>query len=152
MFDAGAVAGGRQYWRSSFMKEFDDGVIDLILERAGEMPPPGTMLLVEHLGGAVSRVGEHETAYANRGAQYNVSLLSGWVDAADDEKNIAWTRKVGDEFKAFSTGGAYVNYMASDESAANVKGAYEANFQRLVNVKRKYDPDNFFSGNQNIAP
>jgi len=116
------------------------------------MPPPGTMVLVEHLGGAVSRVGEHETAFANRGANYNVSVLGSWLDPAADARNVPWVRSFGDELKSFATGGAYVNYMAGDESAANVRGAYEANFQRLVAVKQKYDPANFFSGNQNIAP
>jgi FAD/FMN-containing dehydrogenase len=110
------------------------------------------LILLEHLGGAVGRVGQNETAFANRGAKYNVSVLSNWVDRDKDEKNIAWTRTFGDELKSFATGGAYVNYMADDESADNVRAAYEANFRRLVAVKRKYDPTNFFSGNQNIAP
>lgn len=152
MFDAGAQPGSRNYWRSNFMKELSDDAIDAILARADELPPPGTMILLEHLGGAVSRVGEHETAFANRGALYNASILSSWVDADDDEHNIAWTRAFGDELRSFATGGAYVNYMAGDESAENVRAAYEANFKRLVAVKRKYDPSNFFSGNQNIVP
>jgi len=72
--------------------------------------------------------------------------------AYDDEPNISWVRTFGDELKAFATGGAYVNYMASDESAGNVKAAYETNFKRLTEVKRKYDPTNFFNVNQNIVP
>ena len=134
------------------MKDLSDDAIDTIIARSDELPPPGTLILIEHLGGAVSRVGEQETAFANRGAQYNVSVLSSWVESSEDKRNIAWTRSFGDELRSFATGGAYVNYMASDESAASVRGAYEANFQRLVAVKRKYDPTNFFSGNQNIAP
>ena len=109
------------------------------------------MLLVEHMGGAVGRVGTNQSAFANRDAMYNLSLLAAWMDPTEDEKNIAWSRAVGDELRSFSSGGAYVNYM-SDEDAAAVKGAYEANYQRLVDIKRKYDPDNFWSGNQNIAP
>jgi FAD/FMN-containing dehydrogenase len=152
MFDAGAAPGNRNYWRSNFMRELSDGAIDTILARADELPPPGTLILLEHLGGAVGRVGQNETAFANRGAKYNVSVLSNWVDRDNDEKNIAWTRTFGDELKSFATGGAYVNYMADDESADNVRAAYEANFRRLVAVKIKYDPTNFISGNQNIAP
>jgi len=71
---------------------------------------------------------------------------------ADDAANIAWTRSFGDEIKAHASGAGYVNYMTDDESAARVRATYEANFQRLVAIKRKFDPDNFFSGNQNIAP
>jgi FAD/FMN-containing dehydrogenase len=152
MFDAGSGPGARNYWRTNFMKELGDDAIDAILARADEIPPPGSLILLEHLGGAVARVGEHETAFANRGANYNVSVLGSWVHASDDEKNIAWVRKFGDELRSFATGGAYVNYMASDESPEHVRAAYEANFKRLVDVKRKYDPTNFFSANQNIAP
>ncbi|MDH3531923.1 MAG: FAD-binding oxidoreductase [Gammaproteobacteria bacterium] len=152
LFEGAAAPGFRNYWRSNFMKDLSDDAIDTIIARSDELPPPGTLILIEHLGGAVSRVGEQETAFANRGAQYNVSVLSSWVESSEDKRNIAWTRSFGDELRSFATGGAYVNYMASDESAASVRGAYEANFQRLVAVKRKYDPTNFFSGNQNIAP
>lgn len=152
LFEGGSAPGARNYWRSSFMKELSDGAIDTMVARSDELPAPGTLLLVEHLGGAVGRVGEHETAFANRGANYNVSVLASWTDAADDEQNIPWVRNFGDELKSFSTGGAYVNYMAGDESEQNVRAAYETNFQRLVAVKRQYDPTNFFSGNQNIVP
>lgn len=152
MFDPASAPGARNYWRSNFMKEIGDDAIRNIVDRADEIPPPGTSIMLEHLGGAVSRVGEQETAFANRGANFNVSVLGSWLDPAADEQNIAWTRNFGDELKAYSTGGAYVNYMARDASADNVRAAYEANFERLVAVKRKYDPDNFFSSNQNIAP
>jgi FAD/FMN-containing dehydrogenase len=152
LFSAAGAPGTRNYWRSSFVRDLSDDIIDLLIEHADEIPPPGTLLLLEPLGGAVSRIGEHETAFANRGAAYNVSVLGSWIDAADDEGYIGWTRMVGDKLRSFSTGGAYVNYMADDSSPEQVKAAYEANFQRLVEVKRKYDPDNFFNANQNIAP
>lgn len=152
LFAAAGTPGMRNYWRSNFMRTLSDGAIDTLVEHAAELPPPGSMMLIEHMGGAVARVGDNETAFSNRDAEYNVSLLSSWVDPANDPENIAWTRAVGDELKSFATGGAYVNYMASDENAAAVRSAYETNFQRLVAVKRKYDPDNFFSSNQNIAP
>jgi FAD/FMN-containing dehydrogenase len=151
LFANAGAPGTRNYWRSNFMKELSDGAIDALLARSDEIPS-GSLLLVEHLGGAVGRVGERDTAFSNREAKYNVSVFGTWLDASEDEKNIAWTRTFGDELKAFATGGAYVNYMASDESAESVRGAYEANFQRLVKIKRKYDPTNFFSSNQNIAP
>jgi len=152
MFDAGSGPGHRNYWRSNFLTELADDVIDAILARSDELPRPGSMILLEHLGGAVGRVGEHATAFSNRSAKYNASILSSWVDAADDAKNIAWTRKFGDELKNFATGAGYVNYMSADESAERIRATYRANLERLRTVKRKYDPTNFFSGNQNIAP
>jgi len=152
MFDDGAAPGARNYWRSAFMQDFADDVIDTMVASAAELPPPGSMMLVEHLGGAISRVDEGETAYSHRGAQFNVSILSSWTDAAADDRYSAWTRSFGDELRSFSDGGAYVNYMAGDMSGAEVKAMYDANFGRLRSVKRKYDPDNFFNSNQNIAP
>jgi FAD/FMN-containing dehydrogenase len=151
MFGDGSPNGTRHYWRSAFVPELADGAIDTFVERSKEMPHAATLLLVEHMGGAVSRVGTNQSAFANRDAMYNLSLLGAWMDPAEDAKNIAWSRAVGDELRSFSSGGAYVNYM-SDEDAAAVKGAYEANYQRLVDIKRKYDPGNFWSGNHNIAP
>jgi len=152
LFDAGSPPGLRNYWRSNFMTELSDAAIDAIVARSNELPSPESMILIEHLGGAVGRVGAHDTAFSNRAAQYNASVFGTWVDAIDDNRIVAWVRTFGDELKAFSTGGAYVNYMASDEGAGNIEAAYEANFKRLTAVKRKYDPTNFFSGNQNIAP
>ena len=151
MFDAGSPAGMRHYWRSSFIEELSDGLIDLIVARAPELPLPGSMLLLEHMGGAIGRVGPTDTAFSSRNAQFNASALSAWLDPAADEANIAWTRSTGDEMKAFGTGGGYVNYMA-DEGEAAVRAAYEVNLERLIEVKRKYDPTNVFSANQNIAP
>jgi len=152
MFDAGSAPGARNYWRSNFVRQLGDDVIDLIISRADGLPRPGSMILIEHLQGAVGRVGVNATAFSGRDAKYNVSVLSSWIDQAQDPVNIAWTRAIGDEVKAYATGGAYVNYMMADESAERVHATYEANFQRLVDIKRKYDPTNFFSGNQNIKP
>ena len=152
LLDASAPAGMRNYWRSNMMTELSDAALDTLVARAGELPPPGSMIFIEHMGGAVGRVGAQDTAFSNRHAKYNTSVFGTWVNADEDERNIAWVRNFGDELKQFSTGGAYVNYMAADEAAGNIKAAYEANYKRLTDVKRKYDPTNFFSGNQNIAP
>ena len=152
LFAAGGAMGTRNYWRSSFLRELSDDAIDVMVRRSAEMPKPGSMFLIEHLGGAIGRVGQNETAFANRGANYNMSIFGTWLDPSEDEKNNAWVRATGDEVRSFSTGGAYVNYMAADEPAENVRAAYEANFARLREVKRQYDPTNFFNSNQNIAP
>jgi FAD/FMN-containing dehydrogenase len=151
MFDAGSPSGRQNYWRSNFMHELSDEVIDMIVARSKELPPPGSIFLLEHMGGAIRDVGPNDTAFASRDASYNVSILGVWEDASRNDEYISWTRKVGDELKAHATGGAYVNYMA-DEGEGAVRAAYEANLSRLIEVKRKYDPDNFFSSNQNIRP
>ena len=151
LFDAGSPPGMRHYWRSSFVEELSDDLLDTMVAKAPELPLPGSMVLLEHMGGAIGRVGPTDTAFSNRNARYNASVLSAWLDAADDAANIAWTRSAGDAVQKFGTGGGYVNYM-SDEGEAAVRAAYEVNLERLVEVKRKYDPGNIFSANQNIAP
>ena len=151
MFDAGSPRGRQNYWRSNFMHELGDEVLDTIVARSQELPPSGSLFLLEHMGGAIRDVGPNDTAFSGRDANYNVSILGVWEDASKNGEYVAWTRKVGDELKKYSTGGAYVNYMA-DEGEQAVRDTYETNLARLIEVKRKYDPDNFFNANQNIAP
>ena len=151
MFDASSPRGRQNYWRSNFMHELTDEVLDTVLARSAELPPSGSIFLLEHMGGAIRDVGPHDTAFSSRDANYNVSILGTWEDASKNDEYVAWTRKVGDELKQYSTGGAYVNYMA-DEGEKAVQDTYETNLARLREVKRKYDPDNFFNANQNIAP
>jgi hypothetical protein len=153
MADAGVPPGNRNYWRSNFLMELSDEAIDVILERADELPNNAhSVLFFEHMEGAVGRVGARDTAFANRDAKYNFTIVSGWTDIAEDDKYVTWTRAFGDAMKALATGAGYVNYMTDDEGTARVRATYEINYDRLVAVKRKYDPTNFFSGNQNIAP
>jgi len=153
MFDADSGPGQRGYWRSNFMEQLSDEAIETFAAIAdGGLAGAGTGMFIEHLGGAIARVGEHETAFSNRNAQFNATVLGSWSDAADDAANIAWTRDAGDQLKAFATGAGYVNYMTGDEGKERVRSTYEANLQRLIEIKRKYDPENFFSSNQNIAP
>lgn len=152
MFDSGSPPGMRHYWTSRLMDELSDELIDTMVGSAAELPLPSSMLLLEHMGGAIGRVGPTDTAFSGRKAQYNASILSVWTDPAKDAANMAWTRRVRDELENYSSGGAYVNYMAGDEGEAAVRAAYEVNLERLIEVKRKYDPDNIFNANQNIAP
>ena len=153
MFGGGARLSHRVYWRSNFMTELSDEVIELIVRRADSgMRGENTVILLEHMGGAIRRLGEHDTAFSNRSAEYNVSVLTEWLEPADDTANVAWTRAYGDELEAFATGAGYVNYMTDDEGPERVRSTYEANLERLIEVKRRYDPENFFSSNQNIKP
>ncbi len=153
MFDPSAPPGNRNYWRSNFLNELGDEAIDVILANADGLPSNAySVLFFEHMQGAVGRMGEQHTAFSNRAAKYNFTIFSGWIDRAEDDRYVTWTRAFGDAMKAFATGAGYVNYMSDDEGAGRVRATYEANFDRLVAVKRKYDPTNFFSGNQNIAP
>src|SRR5262249_27335080 len=121
-----------------------------ILQRC---PHHKTVVLVEHNGGgAISRVGRDATAYAHPDLTYNFLITSEWVDRADSEKNIRWTRGYWEAMQPFFAKAVYVNYT-SDEGDDVIEAAYAANVrERLVTLKNKYDPTNLFRLNQNIKP
>lgn len=148
----GYVPGMLQYWKSSFFRELSDEAIDVLVECFASCPSPLSILAIEHLGGAVARVPEQETAFAHRRAMHSFLIFSVWTDPADTEKNIAWSRQTFNATQPFLEEGAYVNYLGEGEGPARVRAAYGANYERLATVKAKYDPDNFFRLNQNIAP
>ncbi|MBB3232568.1 FAD-binding oxidoreductase [Halomonas stenophila] len=142
--------GLRHYWKAGFMRTFSDEAIDTIVEAfAGDLPAPLAAIAIEHLGGAIGRVGDQETAFGHRQAQHSVLVLRMWHDPADSSANIAWGRRCFRAAAPFLDEGAYVNYLA-DEGEARVRAAYGANYERLAALKRRYDPTNRFRFNQNI--
>jgi FAD/FMN-containing dehydrogenase len=146
-------AGLRSYWKSSFIKEFSDAAIETILAWYATRPSPLTVVVIEHNGdGAMSRVGEQETAFGHRRWPYNFLVTSMWTDPAASETNIRWTREFWEAMQPFLTDAVYVNYLG-EEDAERVQAAYGAEkYGRLVALKNKYDPTNLFRSNQNIKP
>jgi FAD/FMN-containing dehydrogenase len=103
------------------------------------------------IDGACHRVGADETAFGSRDARF-ASLVSGaWRDPADNERNIRWVREYDEALRPHSEAGGYVNFMSYDDQM-KVRASYGRNYDRLVEVKRKYDPTNLFRLNQNVAP
>jgi FAD/FMN-containing dehydrogenase len=148
--DSNFPRGRRYYWKAQFMREISDQAIDTLLA-AYETSPSGSLLVLQQVGGAIARVPIAETPYANRDALYDCFPISIWDDPADDEAHIRWARDLWDAMRPFSTGGVYANNLG-EEGADRVQAAYGENYPRLVAVKNKYDPNNFFSLNQNIRP
>jgi len=117
-----------------------------------EAPSRQTIVVLEHNGdGAMSRVAEDATAFGHRRWPYNLLVTSVWRNAADAEANIAWTRRFWNAMNPFLADAVYVNYLG-DEGEERVRAAYGAKYERLVALKNKYDPTNFFRMNQNIRP
>jgi FAD/FMN-containing dehydrogenase len=106
--------------------------------------------VIEQYGGAVRRVGRSETAFSHRDAEYDLIITSAWSDAQDTADHIGWARALWEAMRPFASG-VYVNNLG-DEGEDQVKAAYGENYPRLVTLKNKYDPSNFFSLNQNIRP
>jgi FAD/FMN-containing dehydrogenase len=144
--------GLRNYWKSNYLRELSDAAIDVLVDHYATVPAPHTHVVIEHLGGAVSRVGEDATAVAHREALYNFLIVGMWTDAAADAQVIGWVRELWGALQPFSSGGLYVNYEA-EHDVGRVQAAYSpAKYARLAAVKATYDPTNLFRLNQNIAP
>lgn len=143
----------RYYWKSLNLRELSSDAIDLIAELGADTPTAKSLFALRALGGAMSRIPEDATAYGDRGALYNLSIDTTWDDPADDEKMIAWTRDAWSKIHDLTGGGVYLNFAGLGEDNDNLaRGAYGRNYERLQEVKRRYDPDNLFRGNVNITP
>jgi FAD/FMN-containing dehydrogenase len=154
IFDEAFPAGLRNYWKSGFLRALDDAAIDLMVDGFSRAPSPHAAIGIEHLGGAVSRVGRSETAFSHRSSPFNVMVLTAWDDPGDDQANFAWVREVWAALRPFLTDAVYVNYLGDldAEGEDRTRAAYGTSYERLAALKRKYDPANFFRGNQNIKP
>ena len=152
MFDAGFPFGRLNYWKSSFLQDLSDEAIATLIAFFKSAPSPFSAIALEPFGGAVARVGVADTAFPHRQARFSVVIVGMWADRAASSENIRWTRELWSALQPFSTEAVYVNYLDTDD-ADRIPSAYDAvTYHRLRQVKEKYDPENFFRGNQNIAP
>jgi FAD/FMN-containing dehydrogenase len=148
-FDPLLTPGARNYWKSHNFTQLADGALNPVIEFAGSLPSPQCEIFIGLIAGAPNRIASNATAYAPRDAKFVLNVHGRWDEAKDDQKCIAWAR---DFFKAsapYASGGAYVNFM-TDEEGDRVAAAYGSNYERLVEIKRRYDPENIFHLNQNI--
>jgi hypothetical protein len=142
------------YWKSLYLDELSDGAIDTIVAKANDRPAPLTLVNTFAMGGAINDVGPEDTAFAERSADFMVTIDGMWTDPADNADNIAWTRAAFEEINEFGKGSVYLNFtgLADEAPTAGVDSAFGRNLRRLAEVKGKYDPDNFFRVNNNISP
>jgi len=144
----------RSYWKSTFLHDLSDEVLDIIASRAQQRPSSRTFVITFLMGGAINRVKPTDTAYSERSAPWMVSIDGNWSDGGDDSTVISWVRDTWSQVAKFGTGGVYLNFTGlSDEAATtSVDAAFGENYRRLAAIKAKYDPTNFFRLNNNIAP
>ena len=151
LLDAAFPKGARNYWKSAFFKELSGDVIGLLVDAFERVPSPMSGMVIEHFHGAVTRIDPTATAYPHREPGYNLVLTGEWLDPTEDEANIAWIRSTFDALAPHTTDAVYANYLAADEPE-RIRAAYGPNWERLVALKRTWDPDNVFHLNQNIDP
>jgi FAD/FMN-containing dehydrogenase len=152
MLDAAYPRGALNYWKANFLAKLSDEAIDTMVECFATCPTPMGQMLIEHFHGAVCRIPVADTAYAQRAEGYNLVILSEWLERSSTDRCIAWARDTYRAMAPFMARGRYLNYLGEDEGGDGVAAAYGPNHARLRQLKAKYDPDNFFHLNQNIAP
>jgi len=153
MFDPLVPHGWHRYWKSVELPPLTDDAIDTLVEHSSGPTSPKSYTIVFQLGGALARVGEDETAFSQRDAAHNVNINAVWTEEDPDaERHIAWARDFFDAMQPHAGGRVYLNFLG-EEGGNRVRQAYGArNYERLVELKRAYDPTNFFRLNQNIEP
>jgi FAD/FMN-containing dehydrogenase len=152
LFDPFFPPGRLTYVKSNFVRSLSDEAIETLAAYAGKSPSPYSFApALEHWHGAATRVGVADTAFPHRQNSYNLMVWSNWESPSDSEKNIQWTRDCWSAMKPFLISSSYGNYV-SDEGDAVAREAYGSNYDRLVTLKNKYDPTNFFCMNHNIKP
>jgi FAD/FMN-containing dehydrogenase len=152
ILDAAFPAGAFNYWLSSFTPGLPDELVDVAFDQFAVAPSSMSAIIFEHFHGAVTRVGATETAVPHRDTGWNVFIPSVWTDPATSEANIEWTRKTFEAMQPYLGTGRWLNYLGDDQAEDAVRNAYGPNYDRLVEIKRRYDPRNVFHLNHNIAP
>lgn len=152
LVDGAFPRGALNYWKSSFLRELSDTAIEILVECFAACPSMMSVMAIEHLHGEVTRVPVEATAVPHRSTAYNLVIPSLWSDPAETEANIAWTRETMEAMSPFFADARYVNYLDHDDGGNPVRSAYGPNYERLAELKAKYDPENLFRLNQNIPP
>jgi FAD/FMN-containing dehydrogenase len=154
MFDGLYPAGDQWYWKADFVKEIPDEAVAIHVKYGETLPTGKSTMHLYPIDGVAGRVADDATAWNFRDAHWGMVMVGVSPDPADNAKMIDWTRNYWRELHPYSAGGAYVNMMmdASDEGGDRVRASYGTHYERLAQIKAKYDPNNFFRVNQNIKP
>ena len=151
--DAAEPKGNHYYWKTEYAAELSDRLLSTWRDLAAACPIPEAQLGILHLGGALNEHDGDDGAVGNRDARYACGVIGIWKpDEPEADTFPQWVRDAWKRIRPFSTGGNYINFQTADEDEERIWATYGANFDRLVEVKKKYDPDNVFRSNRNIAP
>ncbi|HYM50235.1 MAG TPA: FAD-binding oxidoreductase [Candidatus Limnocylindrales bacterium] len=152
MFDVTVPHGWHYYWKSVSLPRLIDDTIDTLADTAWSKQSPRSYMILFHKGGAVRDLSDDAMAYTGRDAEHELNINGAWTAEDPENDDTAWVRKSFERMLPHSTGGVYVNFLG-DEGEDRVRAAYgHAKYERLVQLKRRFDPGNFFRLNQNIEP
>jgi FAD/FMN-containing dehydrogenase len=152
MLDGSEPKGHHYYWKTEYLAGLSNQFLDTFRDSASKVTSPLSESLIIHLAGALNDLADDDGAVGNREARYMSAFAGQWPPDAGDDEHIAWVRQAWESVRPFSTGGNYLNFQTADEDEERVRATYGTNFDRLVEVKEEYDPDNLFRSNRNIRP
>jgi FAD/FMN-containing dehydrogenase len=150
-FDPLLAPGARNYWKSHNFAALSDDALDVLIDYAGKLPSPECEVFLGALGGQTNHPAADAIAYGHRDVLYVMNVHARWSEPAQDDSCIGWARRLFDAMAPFASGSVYVNFLTAEEGS-RIAQAYGQNYERLVQVKNKYDPHNLFRQNQNIRP
>lgn len=151
IFDAAVPIGMPRYGKMGYLPQINDEIIDIVIENFNNRTSPNTLVLFNTMKGAVARIGSGETAFFHRKPQWHFDIVAQWMDSGNELKHIKWARLFWEQSVPF-TNGASINFLGTDDGQDRVKLSFGTNYERLREIKTKYDPDNFFRMNANILP
>jgi FAD/FMN-containing dehydrogenase len=142
------------YAKGLFINEFSDDAIHTMTANFARVSSPLSLIVIQYKGGEMARGAVDRTAFGHRDARHMFVIFSGWEDPASSDRHIAWSRGFADEIAPFCAPGEYVNDLGIEAEVGNarIREAFGTNYDRLVEIKTKYDPTNVFRHNQNIPP
>jgi FAD/FMN-containing dehydrogenase len=152
LLDATQPKGRRYYWKSEYLPDLKPDLLAKTISHAKAIPSPHSAILLFPLDGALNRLAEDCSAVGNRDAAWVLNIAASWEKSEADRTNVEWARAAWRDIRSFSTGGTYVNFLTEEEGDERIQAAYGGNYERLVEVKTKWDAKNLFRMNKNIVP
>jgi FAD/FMN-containing dehydrogenase len=152
ILDATQPKGRRYYWKSEFLPGLSSELLAKVIDNAKRIVSPHSGIILFPISGALKQLPEDHSPAGNRDAAVVLDIMASWESSKQDAANIEWARTSWQDMRRFSTGGTYVNFLTEDESAERIQAAYRTNYERLVQVKTKWDPENLFRMNKNVRP
>lgn len=152
ILDATQPKGRRYYWKSEYLPKLEPEMLAKAIEHAERIVSPHSAIILFPIDGALNRLPEDHSPMGNRNAACVLNITASWERAEDDRGNIEWARAAWSDMRRFSTGGTYINFLTEEEGEERIRAAYGKNYDRLVEVKTKWDPGNLFRMNKNIRP
>lgn len=152
LLDATQPKGRRYYWKSHYLPRIESKAVDTLIDHAARLPSPHSAILLFQLDGELGELPANHSPAGNRDAAFVLNIAASWENAADDASNLRWARDCFESTRAFSTGGAYVNFLTEEEGRDRIEAAYgKPILDRLAVLKKKYDADNLFRHTKNVS-